>query len=390
MTVKRTGITYLQYCCPIHFGKERQKYLFCPASHPKFINQKGCNVLIRLSPSIREQIDYGSVTFKEIQKKRSSVERVFSRLLAIAMQEPPVTGINAIRNYCTIAHIAVLLVALAANRSGHPDKIRFVRSFVPNFLFVGAKKNFVKPYIPDRKIPPFPLRTSPPSHPHLCPALAAPQAAISQAIDPCHLSFFGLDELSHPMGFHSQAFSDMSFHSHRPLPPLGFSLGILQGVLSEFPMRFRFLQTPLFHDHFRKRNLLVIAHPFHRWKGIRHPYQCDMMVEAPPRATLKVIQFRLALHLLVAPFNPKSPFRSSNQPSKRDPIRYETGNPVFPGLFVPFWLLDQQLFRKLLNRLALHQPIGHPNHHPSKPRSQRLLGPFPPRDRLPTPGNALA
>ena len=134
MTVKRTGITYLQYCCPIHFGKERQKYLFCPASHPKFINQKGCNVLIRLSPSIREQIDYGSVTFKEIQKKRSSVERVFSRLLAITMQEPPVTGINAIRNYCTIAHITVLLVALAANRSGHPDKIRFVRSFVPNFL----------------------------------------------------------------------------------------------------------------------------------------------------------------------------------------------------------------------------------------------------------------
>ncbi|MGB9629821.1 MAG: transposase [Thermodesulfobacteriota bacterium] len=134
MTVKRTAITYLQYCCPIHFGKERQKYLFCPAFHPNFINQKGCNVLIRLSPSIREQIDYGSITFKQVQKKRSSVERVFSRLLSIAMQEPPVTGITAIRNYCTIAHITVLLVALAANRSGHHDKIRFVRSFVPNFL----------------------------------------------------------------------------------------------------------------------------------------------------------------------------------------------------------------------------------------------------------------
>ena len=53
MTVKRTGITYLQYCCPIHFGKERQNYLLCPVSHPKFINQKGCNVLIRLTPSIR-------------------------------------------------------------------------------------------------------------------------------------------------------------------------------------------------------------------------------------------------------------------------------------------------------------------------------------------------
>ena len=134
MAVKRTGITYLQYCCPIHFGKERQQYLLCPVSHPKFIHQKGCNVLIRLTPSIRERIDYGSETFKELHKKRTSVERIFSRLLSIAMQEPPVVGIESIRNYCTIAHITVLLVALAAKRSGHRDKIRFVRSFVPNFL----------------------------------------------------------------------------------------------------------------------------------------------------------------------------------------------------------------------------------------------------------------
>ena len=134
MTVKRTGITYLQYCCPIHFGKEKQRHLLCPAAHPKFLKQKGCNVLIRLSPSIREQIDYGSQAFKKLQRKRTSVERVFSRLLCIAMQEPPLIGLTAIRNYCTIAHITVLLVALAAKRSGHSNKIRFVRSFVPNIL----------------------------------------------------------------------------------------------------------------------------------------------------------------------------------------------------------------------------------------------------------------
>ena len=134
MTPKRSGITYLQYNCPIHFGKERQKYLLCPVSHPKFMNQKGCNVLIRLTPSIRERIDYGSERFKELRKKRCSVERVFSRLLSIAVQEPLVIGIDAIRNYCTIGHITVLLVAIAAKRSGHQDKIRLVRSFVPNFL----------------------------------------------------------------------------------------------------------------------------------------------------------------------------------------------------------------------------------------------------------------
>jgi hypothetical protein len=140
MTPKKTGVTYLQYSCPIHFGRERHKHLLCPAAHPKFITQKGCNVLIRLTPSIRQQIDYGSDTFKELYKKRTSVERVFSRLLSITMQDPPVIGINATRNYCTIAHIAVLSVALAAKRSGHPEKIRFVRSFAPSFLSESGKR----------------------------------------------------------------------------------------------------------------------------------------------------------------------------------------------------------------------------------------------------------
>lgn len=134
MTVKKAGITYLQYCCPIYFGRQKQRHLFCPANHPKFLSQKGCNTLIRLTPSIREQIDYGTVAFKELHKKRTSIERVFSRLLSIAMQDLPAIGIQAARNYCTIAHITVLLVALAAKRSGNPDKARFVRSFVPNFL----------------------------------------------------------------------------------------------------------------------------------------------------------------------------------------------------------------------------------------------------------------
>ncbi len=134
MTVKKAGITYLQYCCPIYFGRQKQRHLFCPANHPKFLSQKGCNTLIRLTPSIREHIDYGSEAFKELHNKRTSIERVFSRLLSIAMQDVPAMGIQATRNYCTIAHITVLLVALAAKRSGNPDKARFVRSFVPNFL----------------------------------------------------------------------------------------------------------------------------------------------------------------------------------------------------------------------------------------------------------------
>lgn len=129
------GVVYCQYSCPLYWSKEfRGTYLLCPAGHPKFLKQKGCNVLIRLTPSIREKINYGTEKFKKTYNKRTSVERVFSRLLSIAMQKPTVKGLRAIRNHCTIAHITVLLVALTAHRMGCEDKIRFVKSFVPNFL----------------------------------------------------------------------------------------------------------------------------------------------------------------------------------------------------------------------------------------------------------------
>ena len=116
------------------FYEPSSNYIVCPIFHPKFFGGKGCNVLIRLQPSIREEIDYGTKKFKEIYKSRTSVERVFSRLLSITMQNPTVRGINAISNHATIAHIAVLLVALTVQRTGQNDKIRFVKSFVPNFL----------------------------------------------------------------------------------------------------------------------------------------------------------------------------------------------------------------------------------------------------------------
>ena len=129
------GRGYIQYTCPLHWDKAyRGKYLLCPAGHPKFVTQKGCNYYLRLSPSIRETIDYGSKHFKTIYNERSSVERGFSRLLAIAMQNPTVVGLAAIRNHCTITHITMLLVALAAHREGFPDKIRYVKSFLPRYL----------------------------------------------------------------------------------------------------------------------------------------------------------------------------------------------------------------------------------------------------------------
>lgn len=132
MTVK--GKTYLQYCCPLHYGKNYQGlYLICPMGHPKYFSQKGCNYLMRMTSDVRARIDYGSKKFKMKYTQRISVERVFSRLLAIAMQRPTVIGLQATENHCTIAHISVLLVALMAHRFGYDDKIRFVKSFLPKF-----------------------------------------------------------------------------------------------------------------------------------------------------------------------------------------------------------------------------------------------------------------
>ncbi len=106
----------------------------CPVDHPKFSRQKGCNYLWRKTDNPRDQIPYGTEEFKLHYNRRTAVERVFSRMLAITLEEPAVRGAQSIRNHCTISTIAVLLVALAAHELGYPDKIRFVRTLVPNIL----------------------------------------------------------------------------------------------------------------------------------------------------------------------------------------------------------------------------------------------------------------
>jgi len=135
MRPKKTGILYCQYSCPIYYDKQiRYQHITCPIFHPKFFKGKGCNVLIRLEPSIRSEIGYEKQEFKELYKKRTSVERIFSRLLTVTMQNPTIRGYNANCNHATIAHISVLLVALTAYLTGQQDKMRFVKSFVPNLL----------------------------------------------------------------------------------------------------------------------------------------------------------------------------------------------------------------------------------------------------------------
>ena len=123
-----------KWVCPIYHSKKiARKFFVCPFFHPKFFTQKGCYAYVRVDEDIRNQIDYGSESFKKDFNMRTGSERVFSRLLSICMQNAPVIGFKATANYVTIAHITVLLVAVTAIKSNMKDKIRFIKSFLPNF-----------------------------------------------------------------------------------------------------------------------------------------------------------------------------------------------------------------------------------------------------------------
>lgn len=124
-----------KFICPIRGSKKFAKEVsVCPWWHPKFLNGSGCITYLRVDvdESIRKSIDYGSETFKKLYNLRVSSERIFSRLLSICMQAPSVTGLNAISNHCTIAHITTLAVALTAVKVDKRDQIRFVKTLIPN------------------------------------------------------------------------------------------------------------------------------------------------------------------------------------------------------------------------------------------------------------------
>ncbi|MEA3454690.1 MAG: transposase [Candidatus Caldatribacteriota bacterium] len=131
---KEGNRTRVKFVCPIiHSKKFRKKHPFCPWMHPQFVKGTGCFAYTQvISEDIRKQIAYGTPKFKKVYNLRSGCERIFSRLLDLCMQNPSVRGLRAISNHCTIAHITVLLIALTAAKTGNKDKIRFVKSFLPN------------------------------------------------------------------------------------------------------------------------------------------------------------------------------------------------------------------------------------------------------------------
>lgn len=120
-----------KFVCPIKYSKTVAKqYPYCPVRHPNFSKPQGCTAYLRIDPDIRKNIDYGSRKFKKVYNLRTSAERIFSRIINLALRNIPVKGLTAISNYVTLAHITALLVALTAVKTGNKDKIRYFKSFV--------------------------------------------------------------------------------------------------------------------------------------------------------------------------------------------------------------------------------------------------------------------
>lgn len=130
---KDRGRIRRKFVCPItHSKKFAKEHPTCPWNHPTFLHGKGCVSYLRGDRNLRAAIDYGSQNFKKIYHLRTGSERIFSRLLTLCMQNPSVIGLKATANHCTIAHITVLLVAVTADKTGNHDKIRFIKTFLPN------------------------------------------------------------------------------------------------------------------------------------------------------------------------------------------------------------------------------------------------------------------
>lgn len=127
------GKVRLKYVCPItHLRSYREKYRFCPWNHPKFTKGKGCYVYLRADDTVRGSIGYGSAEFRRVYNLRTASERIISRLASLGMQSPSVRGLTAVSNWCSITHISLLLIALAAHQTNNKERMRFVKNFLPN------------------------------------------------------------------------------------------------------------------------------------------------------------------------------------------------------------------------------------------------------------------
>ena len=111
---KSRGRTRQKYCCPFKKSKDDSA---CPCAHKNYFNNKknrGCTKYITLPDDYRLSIDRTCISFKKIYALRSEIERYNSRFKQTGQERMWVRGENDVKNNASIAHIALLAVAIAA------------------------------------------------------------------------------------------------------------------------------------------------------------------------------------------------------------------------------------------------------------------------------------
>ena len=107
------GRTRQKFCCPF----KRSKNGSCPCNHKNWNNGKknrGCTKYQIIPDDLRLSKDRKSKAFKKIYSLRTECERYNSRFKNTGQERMWVRNIKAVSNLNTIAHIALLAVAIAA------------------------------------------------------------------------------------------------------------------------------------------------------------------------------------------------------------------------------------------------------------------------------------
>lgn len=107
------GRTRQKYCCPL----KNSKCASCPCDHKNWNNGKkhrGCTKYVTISDDYRLSIDRECISFKKLYALKTEAERYNSRFKQTGQERLWGHSFNAAQNLNSVAHIALLAVALAA------------------------------------------------------------------------------------------------------------------------------------------------------------------------------------------------------------------------------------------------------------------------------------
>ncbi len=125
--------TRLKERCPIKMNKKTaKKYNYrCPCNHQKFTSGKqyGCTAYIDLAGSLRAAVERDTIQFKKRYAKRFIIERYFSHLQMLDIEDAPYYSPRSIKNHLTIAHLSLSLIAVAAVKLGKSQDMHRYRRF---------------------------------------------------------------------------------------------------------------------------------------------------------------------------------------------------------------------------------------------------------------------